>query len=107
MLEVFGVVQARRRTAAQLWYEVRSPGVLLISAPGLKSMRIREDAEYGDYPGQLPLRPTGRAEQELRRKGRVKLTLKLVFNPAKKGRKVTRSLPVRLLEPRRASSRLG
>jgi hypothetical protein len=70
-------------------------------------MRIREDAEYGDYPGQLPLRPTGQAEQELRRNGTVKLTLKLVFNPAKRGGKVTRSLTVRLLKPDRAPNRLG
>ena len=105
MLEVFGVVQARRRTAAQLRYEVRSPGVVLISAPGLKSRRIRDDADhYYDYPGQLPLRPIGRAKQELRRRGHVKLTLKIVFHPANGG-KVTRSLPVRLLQPTTSQSR--
>jgi Ca2+-binding RTX toxin-like protein len=98
MLELLGVVQARHRAAAQLWYEVRSPGVILISAPGLKNKRIHEDARYYDYPGQLPLHPTGQAKQELRRGGHVKLTLKLVFKPANGG-KITRSLTVRLLKP--------
>ncbi len=97
MLELFGVVQARRRTAAKLWYEVRSPGVVLVSASGLKTERIRADAFYYEYPGQLPLHLMGRAKQELRRRGHVKLTLKIVFYPANGGR-LTRLLPVRLVE---------
>ena len=98
MLEVFGVVQARRRTAAQLWYEVRSPGVVVVSASGLKTVRIRDDAHYYEYPGQLPLHPIGRAKQELRRSGHVKLTLKVVFHSAN-GSRVTRLVRVRLVKP--------
>ena len=80
LLETFGVFQAQGPLEAQLQYEVRRPGLVTLSSPGLRRRRQKDDARYSSFTHRLLLHPIGRAKRRLSRTGRVTIPLTVTFH---------------------------